>query len=107
MIRLAPLLAAAALLTACPKSAGTNVSGTADEQMDLYASQLEELRTRAAAADLKCADWCDLKSKVCSLRDSTCDLASGNATRDDFQKRCTAAQEDCARFTDSCTGCKG
>lgn len=106
MTRLAPLLAAAALLLACPKSAST-VTGTADEQMDLYSNQLEELRTRAAAGDMKCSDWCSSKDKVCSLRDKVCDLATQSATRDDFQKRCTSAQEDCARFNDSCTGCKG
>lgn len=107
MTRLAPLFAAAALLFACPKSTGSNVAGTADEQMDLYSSQLEELRTRASSGDLKCSDWCSLKDKVCSLRDTTCDLATSHSTRDDFQKRCTTSQEDCARFNDSCTGCKG
>jgi hypothetical protein len=107
MTRLVPLFAAAALFLACPKSTGSNVSGNTDEQMDQYASQLEELRTRASGADMKCSDWCSLKTKVCSLRDSTCDLAGSNAARDDFQKRCTTAQEDCARFNDSCTSCKG
>lgn len=107
MMRLAPLFAAAALLLGCPRSTGSNVSGNTDEQMDQYASQLEELRTRAAGGDMKCTDWCSMKDKVCSLRDRTCDLAGGNTTREDFQKRCTTAQEDCARFNDSCTGCKG
>jgi hypothetical protein len=107
MTRLVPLCVAAALLFACPRSTGSNVAGTADEQMDLYASQLEELRTRATATDMACGDWCSLKTKVCSLRDRTCDLASSAQTRDDFQQRCTTAQEDCARFNDSCTSCKG
>lgn len=107
MIRLFPLAAAALLALGCPKSTGSSVAGTADEQMDLFASQLEELRAKASASDLQCSDWCSLKDKVCSLRDKTCDLAQASAGRDDFQKRCTAAQEDCARFNDSCTSCKG
>ena len=107
MTRLFPLLAAVALCSACPKSSGTSVSGSADDQMDLYSSQLEELRTRAAGGDLKCTEWCSSKDKVCSLRDKTCDLAGSNAGREDFAKRCTTAQEDCARFNDSCTSCKG
>lgn len=107
MTRLLPLFAAASLLLGCPKSTASNVSGNADEQMDGYSSQLEELRTRASASDLKCADWCSLKDKVCGLRDRVCDLAGTQSGRDDFQKRCVTAQEDCARFNDSCSSCQG
>ena len=98
------LLAAIALgLLACPKEAPTNLAGTADEQMDSLASQLEELRSRI---DLKCDDWCSLKEKACGLSKKSCDIAAKNTDRDDFQKRCVASQEDCAKFIEGCASCR-
>jgi len=91
-------------LTACPKSTGgTNVAGTDDEQMDQFAAQLEELRTRQG---LQCNDYCSLKSKVCDISKSACDIASKHGDRDDFQKRCVQSQEDCAHFNEGCGSCK-
>lgn len=105
MTRLA-LLCAALLFCACPKNVAPHVSGTADERMDLFQSQLEEARSKASGGELQCADQCALKDTVCGLKDRVCDLAGSEAARDDFQKRCIAAQEDCARFNDACAGCR-
>lgn len=87
---------------ACPKETPTNVSGTDDEQMDTLSSQLEELRSRQ---DVKCDEWCKLQDKACGLSKKTCDLAGKHADREDFQKRCVASQEDCAKFTEGCASC--
>ena len=97
------LVAAFALgLLACPKETPSNLAGTDDEQMDTFASQLEELRSRQ---DLKCDDWCSLKEKACGLSKKSCDIAGKHTDRDDFQKRCVASQEDCARFIEGCASC--
>jgi hypothetical protein len=91
------------LLAACPKHI-ENVSGAADELMDGYSAQFEELHGRVNS-DMKCKDWCDLKPRVCDLSSKTCVIAQQNPARDDFQARCTTSQEDCARFSDSCVNC--
>ena len=97
------LFAAIALgLFACPKETPTNLAGTDDEQMDSFASQLEELRSRQ---DLKCDEWCSLKEKACGLSKKSCEIASKHTDRDDFQKRCVASQEDCAKFIEGCASC--
>ena len=102
MTRLALLaLACSALLLACPKKVETNVSGSDDENMDSYAAQLEEFRTRE---NLTKEDACSLKGKVCSISKNACDIAGRHADREDFAKRCAASQEDCAKYNDTCGG---
>jgi hypothetical protein len=91
-------------LAACPKNVET-VSGSEDEQMDRYGAQLEEARTRSAQ-DMKCDDWCGMQGKVCDTSARVCDIAGKKPDRADFQSKCVAAQEDCARFSDSCSSCK-
>jgi hypothetical protein len=65
------LLLPAALLSlflfACPKATTSTVTGSEDEQMDRYASQLEEIRTRGEVA---CPDACPLKKKVCDISEA-------------------------------------
>ena len=102
MKRLALVAALALSSLACPKASPTNLAGTDDEQMDGFTSQLEELRSRQ---DLKCDSWCSLKTKACGLSKSTCDLAGRQTDREDFQKRCVASQEDCAKFIEGCASC--
>jgi hypothetical protein len=102
MKRLLLVCAFALTALACPKAAPANVAGTDDEQMDVFASQLEELRTRQ---DLKCDEWCSLKDKACGLSKSSCDIAGRHSDREDFQKRCVASQEDCAKFIEGCASC--
>ncbi len=104
-MRFLPVLLLALALSACPKKVdGANVAGTDDEQMDQFSAQLEELRTRQG---LKCNDFCSLKSKVCDISKTVCDIAGKHGDRDDFQKRCVASQEDCAHFNEGCSagGC--
>ena len=97
------LVAALALFSlACPKSTGSTVAGTDDEQMDGFTSHLEELRSRQ---DLSCDNWCSLKEKACGLSKSTCEMAGKHSDRDDFQRRCVSSQEDCAKFIEGCAGC--
>lgn len=105
MIRLAVAGAALLALAGCPKNVPENVSGNDDERMDQYSAQLEELRARSAQ-DMKCDDWCGMKSNVCGISGKVCDIAGKKTERNDFQGKCVAAQEDCARFTDSCSSCK-
>ena len=102
MNRFALVAALALTCLACPKAAPENVAGTDDEQMDTFASQLEELRSRQ---DLKCDTWCSLKEKACGLSKKSCDIATRHTDRDDFQKRCVASQEDCAKFIEGCASC--
>ena len=105
MSRLALAFAAVFVFAACPKNVPDNVAGTEDEQMDRYGAELEEARTRSAQ-DMKCDDWCGMQGKVCSTSQKVCDIANRKAERNDFQSKCVAAQEDCARFSDSCSSCK-
>jgi hypothetical protein len=86
----------------CPKNVTTTISGNDDEQMDQYSAQIEELKTRT---DLSCSDFCSLKSKSCGLSKSVCDIAGRLEDRADFQKKCVTAQEECARFNESCSTC--
>ncbi len=105
MSRFAFACAVVLSLAACPKNVPDNVAGSEDEQMDRYAAQLEEVRTRSAQ-DMKCDDWCGMKGKTCDTAKAVCDLSAKKTERADFQSKCVAAQEDCARFTDSCSSCK-
>ncbi|MEW5742019.1 MAG: hypothetical protein AB1938_24100 [Myxococcota bacterium] len=89
-------------LLACPKGPTTTVSGSDDEQMDRYASQLEEIRTRG---EVECKDACSLKSKVCDISTAVCAIAAKNADREDFQKKCVTSQEECASFSEKCSSC--
>jgi hypothetical protein len=105
MTRLALACVFGLCLAGCPKNVPENVAGSEDEQMDRYSAQLEELRTRSAQ-DMKCDDWCGMKDKACGTSKSVCDIAGKKPDRADFQSKCVASQEDCARFTDSCSSCK-
>jgi hypothetical protein len=92
-------------LFACPKSTGgSTLGGSDDEKMDSLAAQLEELRTRT---NTECSETCSLKVKVCNLSETACEIAGRNADRAEYQKRCVAAQEDCAKFNEACSSCKG
>ena len=108
MNRLRSVLALAAcafVLTACPKSApGPSLGGSDDEKMDTIAAQLEELRTRQTT---ECSETCSIKNKVCSLRDTACEIAGQHSDRNEYQKRCTVGQEDCAKFNEACSACRG
>jgi hypothetical protein len=96
-------LFAAALLAACPKDVpNTTIAGSDDERMDVYAAQLEELRTKT---DLTCSDFCSLKGKVCDLGKNICEISNAKADRTDFQSHCIAAQEECARYNEQCSSC--
>lgn len=93
----------AVVLLACPKSTSvTTLAGTDDERMDAISAQLEEFHTRA---DLKCPDWCSLRPRVCDLSRSACEISGRLPDRADFQKRCLATSEECARFSDGCSAC--
>ncbi|MBK7859539.1 MAG: hypothetical protein IPJ65_13165 [Archangiaceae bacterium] len=105
MLRLVTGFACLFVLAGCPKNVPDNVAGSEDEQMDHYGAQLEEARTRSSQ-DMKCDDWCSMKSTVCDTSAKVCDLAGKKAERADFQSKCVASQEDCAHFTDSCSSCK-
>lgn len=97
-------LAASLFLLACPKNtSGPQLGGTDDEKMDQLSAQLEEYRTKTSS---ECSETCDLKTKVCSLSDTACEIAGRNADRAEYQKKCVTAQEECARFNESCSGCK-
>jgi hypothetical protein len=100
------LLLASALFAACPKKVNTEVLGSDDEQMDKYGAQLEELRTRVEAQPPKCNEWCSLSQRACDISKNLCEIAGRHADRNDMQQRCVTSQEDCARFNDSCAGCK-
>lgn len=106
MIRFALLVAASLALLACPKKVPSNVAGTDDEQVDQLSAQLEELRAKSQAGELKCSDWCDLASRARELSGQTCEIAKRHGDRSDFQTKCVTSQEDFARFNESCSGCK-
>lgn len=96
------ILLSAALLLGCPKQAITTVAGTDDEQIDRLSNQLEELKLKT---EVPCAEACALKKTACDNSAATCEIASRQASREDFQKKCVASQEECARFNESCASC--
>ena len=96
------LLPCLVLLQGCPKNVDTTVAGSDDSQMDQYSSVLEEYRTKT---DLSCADSCAAKKKVCEVSNKVCELSQKATDRLDFQSRCVASQEDCAKFGESCASC--
>jgi hypothetical protein len=102
MTRFGSWVVLCAMVFGCPKNLATTVAGTDDQQMDQYASVLEEYRTKS---DLSCADWCSAKQKVCGISASVCELSSKATERHDFQSKCVSAQEDCAKFGESCASC--
>lgn len=103
MTRLAVAAALSLVLLACPKAPpATTLGGTDEENVDRLSSQLEEFHTKT---DLQCSDWCSLKSKVCDVSKSLCDVAGHHADRDDYQKKCIAGQEECARYNEDCSSC--
>lgn len=104
MNRLLLALTLSLALFACPKATpGPNLGGSDDEKMDTIAAQLEELRTRT---NTECSETCSIKTKVCNLSETACEIAGRNADRNEYQKRCVAAQEECAKFNESCSTCK-
>ncbi len=104
MTRLLLPLALSSLLLACPKAAPVStLQGSDDEKMDTIAAQLEELATKT---DLACGETCSIKTKVCGLSATACDVAGRHADRNDYQQRCITAQEECARFNEACSACK-
>lgn len=105
MNRLVLSLFAALTLFACPKSTpGPQLGGSDDQKMDSIAAQLEELSTRT---NTECSDTCSIKTRVCNLSDTACEVAGRNTDRAEYQKRCVSAQEACAKFNESCSACKG
>lgn len=97
-------LAASLFLLACPKNTGgPQLGGTDDEKMDQLSAQLEEYRTKTSS---ECSETCELKSKVCNLSETVCEIAGRNADRPEYQQKCVTSQEECARFNESCSGCK-
>ena len=89
-------------LLGCTKKVETKVSGTADEQMEQYGAELEELRSKAQAAEWMGPDICGQAGRVCEISSEMCSLATSAPDRDDFQQRCGSSQESCAQFNDSC-----
>jgi hypothetical protein len=104
MLRLLAALTLSLTLFACPKAnPGPALGGSDDEKMDSLAAQLEELNTRTAT---DCSDTCSLKTKVCNLSETACEIAGKHADRAEYQKRCVTAQEECAKFNEACSTCK-
>jgi hypothetical protein len=98
-------LAAALLLgTGCPKNA-TSPALSDDDRAEQLSAQLEELRARVQAEPPGCPAWKDLSKRTCGLSNEVCALSARRGERLDLQKRCTQAQEDCARFTDQASRC--
>ena len=97
-------LAALLLATGCPKAAPAPALSDED-RTELLSNQLEELRARTQAENPGCPAWKELSRKACGLSHELCELAGKRPERMDFQKRCTQAQEDCARFSDQAGRC--
>jgi hypothetical protein len=92
-------LAALLLSSACTRSTPAP-SLSDDDRAELLSNQVEELRARTQAENPGCPAWKELSRKACGLSNELCQLAGKRPERLDFQKRCTQAQEDCARFSD-------
>jgi hypothetical protein len=89
----------------CAKRQIRSVAADDDEHLDQLAAQLEEIKARVQAQEPTCSEWCPLAKKVCDISRTTCDISARHPDRKDIQTRCSATQEDCAKFNDSCTGC--
>jgi hypothetical protein len=104
MIRLALAAAVSLALFACSKSnPGPSLGGSDDEKMDTIAAKLEEYKTKTST---ECGETCSLKDKICGLSATACEIAGQHQDRAEYQKHCVTAQEECARFNESCSTCK-
>ena len=104
MLRLLPLALCLALV-GCPKKAPLNVTGSDDDLLDQYSAQLEELRVRGQSEGLTCGVSREIATKACELSRSTCQVGQRLKDRPDVEKKCVAAQEDCAQFNDRAAHC--
>jgi hypothetical protein len=100
-----PLTLLALLFLGCPKNVPTPTEGD-DALVDRYTAQLEEVKGRAQLAQ-GCPDRCGAARDGCELARQLCDLSARDTTRTDLSRRCTGAQETCARLNDGCAGCQG
>jgi hypothetical protein len=101
-MRLLLPLAALLLATACPRRAEPSIGGSDDVLMDRYGAELEQLRSQAAAQDMRGEEVCPQSERVCTLSAQTCQVAARQADRQDFQEQCASSREACATFRDAC-----
>ena len=92
------------LCMGCPKATGdTTLRGSEDEQMDAIGAQIEEYSSQPQT---ECSQKCTLRGKVCNLSKLACDIANRFGERADYQRRCVATQEECARYGEACSSCQ-
>lgn len=107
MKALAPFVVVALMLgSSCTRNLAPVNAGTDEDQAERIQSQLEEIRARVQAEPPACPAWCDLQKKTCELSSQVCAISGRHPDRLDYQKRCIASQEDCARFNDNCSRCR-
>jgi hypothetical protein len=53
----------------------------------------------------QCEDLCDLASKICSVKESLCEIAEDHPGDDAYQGLCREAQHECREAGESCVRC--
>jgi hypothetical protein len=52
-----------------------------------------------------CEELCDLAAKICSVKESLCELADRHTGEQSYQQLCREAQHECRDANDGCVAC--
>jgi len=87
-------------LAACAGPSRTGSVPTSEQRMRDWASELEQLNVGAQLEGTEAT--CRRAPRVCDLARDICGVAAAEPSRQVFQERCRAAQEQCAGFRQRC-----
>lgn len=65
----------------------------------------ERLSSQEGGGFGQCEDLCDLATKICSVKESLCDIAADHPGDDAYQGLCREAQHECREAGESCVRC--
>jgi hypothetical protein len=65
----------------------------------------ERLSSQQGGGFGQCEDLCDLATKICSVKESLCEIAEDHPGDDAYQGLCREAQHECREANESCVRC--
>lgn len=83
---------------------GDNV-GDLEARLDRLRGDHERLSSDAGGGFGQCEDLCDLAAKICSVKESLCEIADDRPAEESYQALCREAQHECREANDSCIRC--
>ena len=83
---------------------GDNV-GDLRARLERLRADHERLSTQEGGGFGQCEDLCDLATKICSVKESLCEIAADHPGDDAYQGLCREAQHECREANESCVRC--